>query len=127
VAKFNGKKVLIVEDYFINQEVIQDILEMLECEVEIAENGQEAVKMYQKNKYDLILMDIQMPILDGYSATKEIRDFEKLEGLYTPIVALTANALVGDKEKCLGAGMDDYISKPIEFSKIEEILDKHIK
>jgi CheY-like chemotaxis protein len=124
-SKFPGKRALVVEDYFINQEVTQDILELMELDVEVAENGREALELYQKEKYDLIFMDIQMPEMDGYQTTKEIRRFENKEKR-VPIIALTANALSGDREKCLEAGMDDYISKPIEAEKIEEILKKYL-
>jgi CheY-like chemotaxis protein len=124
-TKFPGKKVLVAEDYIVNQEVTQDILELMEFEVDIAENGREAVEKHQKNFYDIILMDIQMPELDGYEATKQIRQSEGA-AKHTTIIALTANALSGDREKCIQAGMDDYISKPIEASKLEQVLRKHI-
>lgn len=124
-AKFSGKKILVAEDYFVNQEVTQDILELMDFSVDIAENGKEALEKYEAGAYDAILMDIQMPEMDGFQATAEIR---KKEGdtKHTPIIALTANALSGDREKCLEAGMDDYISKPIEAVKLEEILKKYI-
>lgn len=124
-AKFSGKKILVAEDYFVNQEVTQDILELMDFSVDIAENGKEALEKYESGTYDAILMDIQMPEMDGFQATAEIR---KKEGnsKHTPIIALTANALSGDREKCLEAGMDDYISKPIEAVKLEEILKKYI-
>ena len=124
-SSFPGKKVLVAEDYFVNQEVTQDMLEMMDVEVDIAENGKIAVETHAANHYDLIFMDIQMPELDGYEATKQIRVKEGSEK-HTPIIALTANALVGDKEKCLNAGMDDYLSKPIEAEKLEDILNKYI-
>lgn len=123
-SKFPGKRALVVEDYFVNQEVTQDILELMGVDVEVAENGREALELYQNQKYDLIFMDIQMPEMDGYQTTREIRRTEK--GDHVPIIALTANALSGDREKCLEAGMDDYISKPIEVEKIEEILKKYL-
>jgi len=125
VKKFSGKRALVVEDYFINQEVTQDILELMGVDVEVAENGREALELYQNEKYDLIFMDIQMPEMDGYETTRKIRRSEN-EGHHVPIIALTANAISGDKEKCLEAGMDDYISKPIEVEKIEEILKKYL-
>ena len=101
------------------------MLELMDLEVEIAENGREAVEKHAKDHYDVILMDIQMPELDGYEATKKIREKEGSQK-HTPIIALTANALIGDREKCLKAGMDDYISKPIESEKLEEILKKYL-
>ncbi len=123
-SKFTGKKILVAEDYFVNQEVTQDILELMDFTVEVAENGNEALELFKTNEYDAILMDIQMPELDGYDATRAIRKLEN--GKHIPIIALTANALSGDREKCLEAGMDDYISKPIEAVRLEEILKKHI-
>lgn len=124
--KFAGKKILVVEDYFINQEVTEDILHLMGCEVDLAENGKEALEKWKSNTYDLILMDVQMPEMDGYQTTRQIREREAGKNRAI-IVALTANALQGDREKCLASGMDDYISKPIEVSKLEEILNKYLK
>ncbi len=125
IVQFPGKRILVAEDYFVNQEVTQDILELMGVQVEIAENGKEAVEKHRENSYDLILMDIQMPELDGFEATRQIRKLEG-ESKHTTIIALTANALAGDREKCLQAGMDDYLSKPIEAKKLEEILCKYL-
>jgi CheY-like chemotaxis protein len=122
-SKFPKLAVLLVEDYFINQEVTKDILEWMECEVDIAEEGYHAVEMAQKNQYDLILVDLQIPGIDGYEVTRRIRKSEK-NGSHVPIVALTASALDGDREKCLASGMDDYISKPMEGYRLEEVLRK---
>ncbi len=124
-AKFSGKNVLIVEDYFINQEIVQDMLELMDCHVEIAEDGKEAMTKVSDKKYDLILMDIQLPEKDGFEVTREIRKTEPASAR-TPIVALTANAMAGDREKCLEAGMDDYIAKPIDITKLESILKKYL-
>lgn len=121
-SKFPGLNVLIVEDNEINQEVSKDILELMSCSVDIAIDGLEAIQMANTKPYQLILMDIQLPHMDGYQATRQIRD----QSTHQPIiVALTASALDGDKEKCLSAGMDDYISKPFQASDIEELLKKH--
>ena len=125
-SKFPGKRALVVEDYFINQEVTQDILELMGVDVQVAENGREALELYENGKYDLIFMDIQMPEMDGYQTTREIRRAEISGEQRVPIIALTANALSGDREKCLEAGMDDYLSKPIEAEKIEEVLKKYL-
>lgn len=124
-AKFTGKKILVAEDYFVNQEVTQDILELMDFTVEIAENGREALEKFEAGSFDAILMDIQMPEMDGYQATAAIREKEDASNRI-PIIALTANALSGDREKCLAAGMDDYLSKPVEAVKLEEILKKYI-
>ena len=107
--------ILLAEDNEINQKIIEYSLTNAGHKVDVAKNGQEAIDMYHKNTYDLVLMDVQMPILDGYEATKHIRDIE--ENAHNneqriPIVALTANAMKGDREKCLDAGMDEYLSKP---------------
>jgi len=91
----------------------------------MAANGKEAVQAVKEQKYDLIFMDCQMPELDGYSATGEIREFEKLTGdAYTPIVALTAHAMSGDRERCISAGMDDYLSKPLCQVQLASVLEK---
>jgi CheY-like chemotaxis protein len=115
--------VLLVEDYPVNQELTKEMLEMLGCHVEIAENGKEALEILKDKKFDLIFMDIQMPEMDGYDATRQIRKMDpSIRGV--PIVALTANALQGDREKCLSAGMDEYISKPFRLSDLEAVLSK---
>lgn len=124
-SRFPGKKILVVEDYFINRELIVEFLQLMDCEVDTAEDGVEAVNAFKANGYDLILMDIQMPKMDGYQATREIRKLEE-EGQRVPIVAVTANAMEGDREKCLEAGMDEYLSKPIEFEVFEKVLKKFL-
>ncbi len=118
--------VLVAEDNPTNQEVISGMLEKNACTVTIVENGQEAVDAVTEKSYHLILMDCQMPVLDGYQATAEIRRREKEEGLghHIPIIALTANALEGDREKCLSAGMDDYIRKPFKHDDIVKVLSR---
>lgn len=126
-AKFPGKRVLVVEDYAINQEIMQDMLELMDCTVDIAENGKQALDMVKKQHYDAILMDVQMPELDGYGATREIRQRETDGDKRSVILAITANAMVGDREKCLAAGMDDYLAKPIELDKLEGLLKKYLK
>ncbi|MEA3443499.1 MAG: response regulator [Bacteroidota bacterium] len=113
---FEKKKprVLIVEDNPINQKVAGIYLQRLGFDMEIAENGEVGVEKFRNNNYDIILMDINMPIMDGFQATFKIREIEKnnKQGSRTSIVAVTANAMNGDKEKCLEVGMDHYISKP---------------
>ena len=115
---------LLVEDNAVNQKVASSFLEKLGMDVDIVENGLEAVDIYKKKKYDIIFMDLQMPRLDGISATRHIRDSENQEGReHTPIVALTANASSEDQQKCLDAGMDDFASKPFTITKLSAILE----
>lgn len=111
-----GKRILNVEDDPNTQEMMKDILEDLNCLVDLAKSGDEAVEKCKKQRYDLILMDILMPIKDGYQATKEIRIFEAEHHLpHVKIIAVTAKAFSEDREECLAAGMDDFISKPIDL------------
>ncbi len=118
-------RVLLAEDNVTNQIVAEGMLELYGCKVDLAVNGREAVQAVRKRQYDLILMDCQMPELDGYSATSEIREFEEQEGCSRiPIVALTAHAMDGDRERCLVAGMDDYLSKPLRQAQFQLILEK---
>jgi len=124
-SRFPGLKVLVVEDYFINQEVTKDILELLDCDVDIAENGLDALAMYGQGQYDLIFMDIQMPDIDGIEITKKIRGMPGAGKKRPVIIALTASALNDSRSECLAAGMDDYIAKPMEAEKIEDMLRKH--
>jgi signal transduction histidine kinase/ActR/RegA family two-component response regulator len=116
-----GKKLLLVEDNKINQLVAGKLLEKFGYAYDIAENGIEAVDKASSNHYDAILMDCQMPVLDGFEATKRIRQSEQAKSAHTPIIGLTANALEGDREKCLACGMDDFTTKPI---KLEELASK---
>lgn len=123
-SQFPGLKVLLVEDYFINQEVTKDLLEMMQCDVEIAEDGSQALFLTNSKSYDLIIMDLQIPGVDGLEVTRRIRKSGSKEKRPI-IIALTASALEGDREKCFEAGMDDYLSKPIEGEKLEEALRKY--
>tara|TARA_R110002111_G_scaffold1306_6_gene8902 strand:+ start:730 stop:3357 length:2628 start_codon:yes stop_codon:yes gene_type:complete len=118
-------KLLLVEDNFINTEVALGILE--DCgyhQIETAENGQEAIDLLKQEQFDLVLMDCQMPILDGYEATRWIRAGKAGEQSKVPIIAMTANAMQGDREKCLAVGMDDYLSKPIDPDKLTKTLQQ---
>ena len=117
---------LIAEDNPINMKLLTTTLKQLGVEADTAQNGLEAFNKYSMNpeKYDVIFMDVQMPIMDGPEATQEIIEFEKEEGIkHTPIIAVTANVLKGDRERFLGAGMDDYISKPIDKKELIRVLD----
>ncbi len=116
-------RVLLVEDYAVNQLFAMKLLFKFGfTHVDLAENGQEALTKYTQADYDMIFMDCQMPILDGYQATQKIRALEEHKKSHIPIIAMTANAMVGDREKCLKAGMDDYISKPLRPDRLQYIL-----
>jgi signal transduction histidine kinase/ActR/RegA family two-component response regulator len=108
-----GLRVLVAEDNFVNQKVIRRTLEKWGIEVQIANHGREALEWLSREPFHLVLMDCQMPEMDGYEATRRIRAYEQPRGLHMPIIALTANALEGDREKCLECGMDDYLTKPV--------------
>lgn len=123
VVFFRNKKVLLVEDNKSNQLFMKVILEKLKLDFDIANDGKEAIDKFNNNQYDLVLMDENMPNMSGTEATKEMLKIEKEKNLsHTPIIALTANALEGDKEKFLLAGMDQYLSKPITKSKLSNVL-----
>ena len=118
------KRVLLAEDNQMNQFLATTILEELGVLVEVAENGKEAIEKFSEGKYDLILMDMQMPVMDGIEATKVIR--ERLQSSI-PIVALTANAIKGDRQRCLDAGMNDYLTKPFAQSDLIEKMLLNLK
>jgi two-component system sensor histidine kinase/response regulator len=120
-VKALGGHILLVEDNPVNQEVTLGMLQLLGCRVDLAANGREAVEAVSQNRYDLVLMDCQMPEMDGYAATRAIR---KSETCQTRIIALTANALAGDSDQCLAAGMDDYISKPFTLQTLRASLER---
>ncbi|MDH3346501.1 MAG: response regulator [Desulfobulbaceae bacterium] len=130
LRKIRGAQILLAEDNLINQQVAQEILEQAAFMVDIANNGKEAVEMASKNNYDLILMDIQMPIMNGFNSAQEIRKFEHINQKPTfpiPIIAMTAHAMIGDKKKSLSAGMNDHLTKPINPSELFNTLIKWIK
>ncbi len=119
------KRILVAEDNLINQKVAVAMFNKLGYRAEVAGNGAEALAMHKEQPYDLIVMDCQMPELDGYQATAEIRRLEQSLGVpATPIIAMTANAMQGDREECLKAGMDDYLSKPIKHELLLRMLKK---
>jgi signal transduction histidine kinase/DNA-binding response OmpR family regulator/HPt (histidine-containing phosphotransfer) domain-containing protein len=128
-ANFNNARILLVEDNRVNQEVARRLLAALGVRSAVAENGQVAVAAVQNGEFDLVLMDCQMPVMDGYQATRAVRDWERSRdegstGQRLPIVAMTANALPGDREKCLAAGMDDYVTKPIKRDALAAALGR---
>jgi CheY-like chemotaxis protein/HPt (histidine-containing phosphotransfer) domain-containing protein len=120
--RYNGH-VLLVEDNFVNQKVAVRFLERLGCTVEVAGNGAEGVTACQERHFDIVLMDLQMPVMDGMTATRKIREWETTG--HIPIIALTANAMTGDRELCEAAGMDGYLTKPIEVERLRNVLTKY--
>jgi CheY-like chemotaxis protein len=117
-------KLLIVEDDATSQMVMEELSRKKGWQVILTENGKEAVDAYRGYSFDAIVMDCQIPILDGYKATGVIRQIERHNGIHTPIIAMTAHALRGDREKCLESGMDDYLSKPIDADKFYATVEK---
>lgn len=113
-----GSRILLAEDDGVNRKVAVRLLEKQGHRVTTAGNGREAVELFRKERFDLILMDVQMPGLDGLGAARETREFERTTGGRIPIIALTAHALTGDRERCLGAGMDSYVTEPIRAAQL---------
>ena len=128
----DGIEILIAEDQLINRKVITQFLERKAWSVQVVENGKQAVETLRKHpgRFSLVLMDVQMPVMDGFEATRQIRLAEEEEEhrkTHIPIIAMTANAMKGDKEKCLAAGMDYYLSKPVNPEELYEIVEKYTK
>lgn len=119
-------QILVAEDNRLNQKVALGMLGRLGHSVTIANNGREAVQAYQQGEYDVVFMDIQMPEMDGFRAAELIRRQQAKDGRKVPIIAMTAHAMTGDREKCLAAGMDDYISKPIKYEGIRDVIFRNV-
>ena len=121
-------KILLVEDNQVNQKVALKVLSKIGLAADIANNGREAIQILEQNPYDLVLMDCQMPEMDGYDATRHIRSTDqKNPNQAIPIIAMTANAMKGDREKCINAGMNDYIAKPIDIETLSTTINKWIR
>jgi len=118
-------KILLVEDNLINKNITLLTLKPLVSSIDTASNGKEALDMFGVSSYDLILMDIQMPVMNGLIAAEKIRALESTTNSHVPIIAITANAMIGDKEKCLSVGIDDYISKPFQPALLVEKIKKY--
>lgn len=123
----NNIKILLVEDDEVNQLLIKKIALKKSWKMSFAKNGQEALALYRANRFDIVFMDIQMPVMNGYIASRKIREYEATQGIRTPIIAMTADAIDSDLDKCIAAGMDDYVSKPIHFDNLFEVVEKWIK
>jgi len=119
-------KVLLAEDNLVNQRLAVRLLEKRGHRVAVAGNGREALEPLEKESFDLVFMDVQMPEMDGLEATAVIREKEARTGLHQPIIALTAHAMKGDREKCLEAGMDGYLTKPIRPQELDQVLEDHL-
>jgi two-component system sensor histidine kinase/response regulator len=115
--------VLLAEDNAVNQKLASRLLQKMGHQVTLAANGEEAVRAHSAGRFDVILMDVQMPEMNGFEATTRIREREKTTGEHVPIIALTAHAIQGDRERCLEAGMDDYLSKPLSSAALGEKLE----
>ncbi len=119
-------RVLLAEDNPVNQLLATRLLEKRGHRVVVAANGREALAALEKESYDLVLMDVQMPEMDGFEATAAIREKEKGSGIHQPVIALTAHAMKGDRERCLAGGMDGYLSKPIRLQELDELLEAYV-
>jgi CheY-like chemotaxis protein len=119
-----GLKILLAEDNAVNQKVAVRVLEKRGHKVVVAGNGKAAVEATAMEEFDLVLMDVQMPEMDGLEATAAIRVREQTTGRHIPIIAMTAHAMVGDKEDCLAAGMDSYLSKPLQFKELFAVIER---
>jgi two-component system, sensor histidine kinase and response regulator len=119
-----ARRVLVAEDNVVNQQLARRLLEKRGHQVVVAQNGREALEALGRHSFDLILMDVQMPEMDGFEATATIREREKISGSHLPIIAMTANAMKGDRERCMAAGMDAYVSKPVDSRELFEAIEK---
>ena len=116
-------KILLAEDNIVNQRVAVGLLRRRGHHVTVANNGLEAVELFGRETFDLVLMDVQMPEMDGFEAVAAIRAAERTRGVRTPVIALTAHAMSGDRERCLAAGMDGYLTKPVKLAQLVAAID----
>jgi CheY-like chemotaxis protein len=127
--RFDGKRLLLAEDVGINQEIVLSLLEPTQLKIDCVINGAEAVSLFSETpeKYDMIFMDVQMPEMDGYEATRLIRAMDNPRAKKIPIVAMTANVFREDIEKCIAAGMNGHIGKPIDVEDMLSVLRKYLR
>jgi CheY-like chemotaxis protein len=118
-------RILVAKDNSVNQVLAVRLLEKRGHSVTVAGNGKEALAALEKDTFDLVLMDVQMPEMDGFEAKAAIREKEKASGHHLPVIAMTVHAMAGDRERCVEAGMDDYITKPIQPQELSELLKRH--
>jgi CheY-like chemotaxis protein len=123
----NSLRILVADDNPVNQKLAVRLLEKRGHRVVLAENGSEALDALAQEPFDLVLMDLHMPGVDGIAATLAIREQEKLTGFHQPIIAMTAAAMNSDQARCLEAGMDDYLSKPIDLRKLDGLLSVYVR
>src|SRR6185503_20556135 len=119
-------RVLLAEDNPVNQQLIRRLLEKWGHNAIVAHNGGEAIELLEDGSFDCVLMDLQMPEINGFEATAVIRARERMSGRHIPIIALTAHALKEDRQRCIDAGMDEYVSKPIDAAKLFEVIEAGI-
>jgi CheY-like chemotaxis protein len=126
---FKGHRILLVEDNAVNQRVAKRVLQKMAAEVTVANNGAEALERLAESAFDAVLMDCQMPVMDGFTATRRIRELEQASGRgkRLPIIALTANVMSEDRESCIAAGMDAHLGKPLEPAQLADCLGRYLK
>lgn len=118
------EKVLVADDNAVNQRLVKRLLEKLGCSVDLATNGREALQKAMERCYAIIFMDCSMPEMDGYQATAELRRLQAKAAIRVPVIAFTANAMDGDRARCLEAGMDDYLTKPVRIEELRAMLER---
>lgn len=120
-------RVLVVDDDLVHQKLMKLISDYLGIEVQVATTGTEALQLLDRDRFELILMDWRMPVTDGLACTRQIRELQEKQGKRVPIIAVTAHALTGDRERCLEGGMDDYLSKPFTLEQLQEKIRTWLK
>jgi CheY-like chemotaxis protein len=120
-------RILLAEDNLVNQKLAVGLLEKMGHRVTVAQNGREALDLLQDRDFDLVLMDVQMPEMDGFAATKELRKREQGQQRHIPVIAMTAHAMKGDRETCIAAGMDGYIAKPINRADLQQVIQEAVR